>query len=100
MGGGYARFEQATEAGPLVVQHALAAGYCIVTAEAGLESVDPGRRMLGLFATGNMTVEWRGAEAVPYPANVAAPQACQEDQRPAHEPSLAEMMAKAIALLD
>jgi alkaline phosphatase len=100
MGGGYARFDQATDAGPRVVQQAIAAGYRIVTAQAGLEYVEPGRRVLGLFAPGNMTVEWHGAEAVPYPANISAPQSCVEDQRPANEPSLAEMTAKAIALLD
>jgi alkaline phosphatase/streptomycin-6-phosphatase len=100
MGGGAARFDQATDAGPLVIQSALAAGYRVITAQAGLEYLEAGQRVLGLFAPGNMTVEWRGAEAVPYPANVSAPQSCQEDQRPAHEPSLAEMTAKAIALLD
>lgn len=100
MGGGAARFEQATDAGPLVIQQAVAGGYRIVTAEAGMEYLEAGRRVLGLFAPGNMAAEWRGAEAIPYPANVAAPQSCQEDQRPAHEPSLAEMTAKAIALLD
>ncbi len=47
-----------------------------------------------------MTVEWRGAEAIPYPANVATPQTCVEDQRPASEPSLAEMTSTAIARLD
>jgi alkaline phosphatase/streptomycin-6-phosphatase len=100
MGGGAARFEQATDGGPLVTQLALAAGYRIVTAEAGLDYVERGQRVLGLFAPGNMTVEWRGAEAVPYPANVATPQSCKEDQRPANEPSLSRMTAKAIALLD
>jgi alkaline phosphatase/streptomycin-6-phosphatase len=100
MGGGYARFDQATDAGPLVVQQAVSAGYRIITAAAGLEHVEKGHRTLGLFAPGNMTVEWRGAEAIPYPANVSAPQSCQEGQRPEHEPSLAEMTAKAIALLD
>jgi alkaline phosphatase/streptomycin-6-phosphatase len=100
MGGGYARFEQSTDAGPQVVQRALAAGYRIVTSAAGLEYVQPGVQLLGLFAAGNMATEWRGAEAIPYPANVTAPQSCLEDQRPPNEPSLAEMTAKAIALLD
>ena len=101
MGGGYARFDQPTDAGPLVVQHAIAAGYRIVTAASGLEYVRPElqRRLLGLFAAGNMTVEWRGGEALPFPSNTAAPQTCQEDRRPTHEPSLAEMTAKAIELL-
>jgi alkaline phosphatase len=100
MGGGAARFEQATEAGPFVVQQALAAGYRIVTAKSGLEYVEPGRRVIGLFAQGNMSLEWHGAEAIPYPANLAAPQVCQEGQRATHEPSLAEMTDKAIMLLE
>jgi alkaline phosphatase/streptomycin-6-phosphatase len=99
MGGGYARFDQATDAGPLVLQQAIAAGYRIVTAPTGLEYAQPGRRLLGLFTPGNMTIEWRGDEALPYPSNVRAPQVCKEDQRPVNEPSLAEMTAKAIALL-
>jgi alkaline phosphatase/streptomycin-6-phosphatase len=100
MGGGYTRFDQPTDAGPLVVQQAIAAGYRIVSAEAALPYLEPGRRVLGLFAPGNMTVEWKGPDATPYPANVAAPVACQEDQRPDSQPALAEMTAKAIALLD
>lgn len=100
MGGGYARFDQPTDAGPLVVQQAIAAGYRIVTAEAAFDYLTPGRRVLGLFAPGNMTVEWRGADATPYPANIGAPLVCEEGQRPDNQPALAEMTAKAIALLD
>jgi len=47
-----------------------------------------------------MTTEWSGLEALPYPSNVARPQVCREDHRPGGEPSLAEMTAKAIELLD
>jgi len=99
MGGGYARFDQTTDAGPIALRQAIAAGYRIVTAASGLEYAQPGRRLLGLFAPGNMTIEWRGDEALPYPSNVRTPQVCKEDQRPVNEPSLAEMTAKAIALL-
>src|ERR1700730_11893782 len=59
MGGGYRRFDQATDAGPRVIQQAVSAGYRIITAEADLEHAKTGRRTLGLFAPGNMTVEWR-----------------------------------------
>ena len=95
MGGGYTRFDQATDAGPRVVQQALAAGYRIVTAQAGLEYVEPGRRVLGLFAAGNMTVEWRGAEAVPIRQRERAA-VVRGDQRP-NAPSLAEMTARRCA---
>jgi alkaline phosphatase/streptomycin-6-phosphatase len=100
LGGGYARFDQPTDAGPLVLQHAIAAGYHVVTAEAGLDLAQPGGHVLGLFAPGNMTAEWSGAEALPYPSNVKSPQTCEQDRRPTNEPSLAEMTAKAIQLLD
>jgi len=100
MGGGMSRFEQATESGQTVAQSAIAHGYRIITAAAGLEYVKRGERLLGLFAPGNMTTEWSGAEALPYPSNVAHPQTCRTDHRPNHEPSLAAMTAKAIDLLD
>ncbi|HZR25870.1 MAG TPA: alkaline phosphatase [Vicinamibacterales bacterium] len=100
MGGGRSRFEQATDEGPLVLQRAIAKGYRIVTAAAGLEYVQAGQRVLGLFASGNMTTEWNGAEALPYPSNLAHPQICETNHRPANEPSLAEMTTKAIELLD
>jgi alkaline phosphatase len=100
LGGGYSRFEQPTEAGPLVLQSAITHGYRIVTAAAGLEYAVPGQRLLGLFARGNMTTEWIGSEALPYPANVASGQVCTEGHRPENEPSLAQMTTKAIELLE
>jgi len=100
MGGGYSRFEQPTEDGPLVLQDAIAAGYRIVTAAAALDYVRKDQRLLGLFAAANMTTEWKGDEAAPYPSNVKTPQVCRQGQRPDNEPSLAEMTAKAIELLD
>jgi alkaline phosphatase/streptomycin-6-phosphatase len=99
MGGGYARFDQATDDGQLVLQKAMAAGYRIVKAAISLEYAVPGERLLGLFAPGNMTTEWKGAEASPYPGNVSSPEVCQEHQRPPHEPALGEMTAKAIEIL-
>ena len=100
LGGGYARFDQPTDAGPLVLQSAIAQGYRIVTSSAGLEYTERGRRVLGLFTPGNMTLEWSGIEALPYPSNAKNPQVCERDKRPATEPSLAEMTAAAIDLLD
>jgi alkaline phosphatase/streptomycin-6-phosphatase len=101
MGGGAARFEQQpTEDGRLPVQDALARGYRVIGGTAGLPLATPGRKLLGLFASGNMTTEWSGQEALPYPANVARPQVCNENNRPAGQPSLAEMTAKSLELLD
>ncbi len=100
MGGGASRFDQPTDSGQTVLQAAIRKGYRIVTAAPGLEYAAPGQRLLGLFAPGNMTIEWTGAEALPYPSNVSRPQTCGLDQRPRHEPSLAAMTRKAIELLD
>jgi alkaline phosphatase/streptomycin-6-phosphatase len=101
MGGGAARFEQqSTEDGRLPVQDALTRGYRVIGGAAGMPLATPGRKLLGLFAPGNMTTEWSGTEALPYSSNSAKPQVCREDHRPSGEPSLAEMTAKAIELLD
>ena len=101
MGGGSARFDQQrAEDGRLPVQDALKRGYRVIGGAAGLPLATPGEKLLGLFTTGNMTTEWTGEEALPYPSNVAKPQVCREDHRPVGEPSLAEMTAKAIELLD
>ncbi len=100
MGGGRMRFEQATDAGPTVLQAAVSRGYRILSGAPDLPSARRGDRVLGLFAAGNMTTEWSGAEALPYPSNVAHPQRCATDHRPDREPTLAAMTAAAIALLD
>jgi alkaline phosphatase len=101
MGGGAGRFDQQTmEDGRSPIQDALARGYRVIGGAAGLPLATPGRKLLGLFNAGNMTPEWSGQEALPYPANVGHPQVCKEDNRPVGEPSLAEMTAKAIELLD
>jgi alkaline phosphatase len=101
MGGGAARFEQQqTEEGRLPIQDALKRGYRVIGGAAGLPLATPGRKLLGLFAAGNMTTEWSGEEALPYPGNSAKPQVCRQDHRPSGEPSLAEMTAKAIELLE
>jgi alkaline phosphatase len=100
LGGGRARFEQTTDAGHTVLQTAVTAGYEMVTTKPGLDEVRPGRRVLGLFTPGNMTTEWDGQEALPYPSNVTSPQRCEEHHRPAVEPSLADMTTNALRLLD
>src|SRR5262249_1433744 len=98
LGCGAGRFAPQTEAGSTVVDLARTGGYHVVTTAAGLDAAPA--PVLGLFAPGNMDVEWSGAEAIPYPSNVASPQTCTEAVRPAEQPSLAAMTTRAIALLD
>lgn len=97
LGGGLQRFEQKTEAGPSVVDHAKSLGYKFVTDAAGLDSITKGQRVLGLFNSGNMSLEWSGELAQP---GNSGPQKCLENQRPSNEPSLADMTRKALELLD
>jgi alkaline phosphatase len=102
LGGGKQRFDQVIDGGSFigksVIQEAQALGYTVVTDAAGLASVTPGQPVLGLFNSGNMSLEWTGQLAQPFPGS--GPQRCSEDQRPSKEPSLAEMTTKALALLD
>jgi alkaline phosphatase/streptomycin-6-phosphatase len=98
LGGGASRFAQSTEAGSTVAEVARTNGYHVIGTADELESATA--PVLGLFATGNMNAEWSGAEAIPYPSNIANPQTCTETGRPSNEPSLAAMTTKTIALLD
>ena len=104
LGGGRGRFEQTISGGPdtgkTVVQSAQAKGYQLRHRRRRPER---GRRtaskpVLGLFNTGNMSLEWSGPAASLGKGN--APVACTENQRPANEPSLAAMTDKAIDLLE
>ncbi len=100
MGGGKQRFDQATVAGPSVLQQAQDAGYQVATDQSGLDAARSDTPFLGLFAPGNMDLEWTGPLAAPYPGPAAT--ACTESNsaRPATEPHLPDMTAKAIDLLD
>lgn len=102
LGGGKARFDQIIDGGPYkgksVLDSAIDQGYTVVTDAAGLGSTTPGQRVLGLFTAGNMSLEWSGQLALPFPGS--GPQTCLENQRPANEPSLADMTSKALQLLD
>jgi alkaline phosphatase len=103
LGGGRGRFEQTITGGPdagkTVVQSAQGKGYQYVTDAAGLGGVTSANKpVLGLFNAGNMTVEWAGPAASLGKGN--APVACTETNRPANEPSLADMTTKALSLLD
>ena len=55
--------------------------------------------VLGLFNKGNMSLEWSGPSATLGKGNTPSVP-CNENQRPANEPSLSAMTDKAIDLLD
>lgn len=100
LGGGQSRYTQTIDGGPYagqtVFQAAIALGYQIVGNRAGMLAATPGQKLLGLFTPSNMSVQWTGLPAANPPSG---PQRCVENQRPANEPSLAEMTKKAIQLL-
>jgi alkaline phosphatase/streptomycin-6-phosphatase len=104
LGGGRARFDQTATGGPdvnkTVIQSAQRQGYTVVFDAASMAAVDSDR-VLGLFNAGNMSLEWSGLQATAFPGSgFPAGQTCLENQRPSNEPSLADMTAKAIDLLD
>jgi alkaline phosphatase len=102
LGGGRNRFTATIGSGPdtgkTVVESAQAKGYQYVTDAAGLSAATSGKPVLGLFNTGNMSLEWTGPAAATGKGNAPAP--CTEGQRPANEPALATMTQKALDLLD
>lgn len=101
LGGGRQRFEQAISSGPLqgrtVIAKAEQLGYQEVSNEEQLKEAKPGARILGLFAPGNMSLEWSGDAAAVYPGS--GPQRCRRGKRNSNEPALAEMVNAALRLL-
>ncbi len=104
MGGGLQRYQQIIDGGPdegkNVIASAEAQGYKLITNAQELTEVhlEPQQRLLGLFNDGNMSMEWSGDPAIPYPGS--GPQKCKEFVRPANEPGLLSMMMKTIRLLE
>ncbi|HEY4278007.1 MAG TPA: alkaline phosphatase [Conexibacter sp.] len=117
LGGARAKYMQTLDnSTDTVLDYAQDNGYTYVSNAAGLdaiESLDGDRKVLGLFHDSNMTTEfrplfartdkWLTDNAATLDRNVnggGTDVRCQEDQRPASEPSLAAMTSKAIELLD
>ena len=88
LGGGRARFEQATDAGPTVLDGAAAKSFNVITDARGLAAARPGKPLLGRFTTGDMTMEWDGPIAVPGDGTPA--QRCDTNHRRSNEPSLVD----------
>ncbi|MFG2286369.1 alkaline phosphatase [Streptomyces sp. NPDC048595] len=103
LGGGKQRFDQKITEGPYkgmtVAEQARKLGYEIVTDKPGLQGVKGGKPVLGLFAPGNVPVEWTGKPAA---VGGTDPQRCTtgNPQRPAGTPALDEQATKAIQLLE
>lgn len=103
MGGGKDRFDQTvTEGrhkGRTVTEQARKAGYRLVTDKKGLASAAPGKPLLGLFAPGDVPVEWTGKLAA---KGGTEPQRCttSNPERPAATPALERQTTKAIELLE
>lgn len=103
LGGGKARYDQIITGGPdtgkTVIQSAVDKGYTVVTTANDLSSVSSNtKHVLGLFSPSHMSLEWAGDLAAPFPGS--GPQKCEEDQRPAEQPSLEAMTRKAIDMLE
>ncbi|MEU8540314.1 alkaline phosphatase [Streptomyces sp. NPDC048717] len=103
LGGGKQRFDQKVTDGAFkgltVTEQAQKLGYQVVTDDAGLKNVKADRPVLGLFAPGNVPVEWTGKPAA---VGGTDPQRCvtANPKRPATTPSLADSATKAIQLLE
>ena len=106
LGGGRGRFDATggliqggPDNGKTVQQSAQRQGYKVISTATELAQLrSSSLPVLGLFNAGNMTTEWSGPSAVPGDG-VPAHQ-CNTGNRPSNEPSLADMTAKAIQLLD
>jgi alkaline phosphatase len=102
LGGGRARWEQTLDdATGTVLDYAQSKGYRYVTDSTGLADVTSIKRkpLLGLFNAGNMTTQFAPLIAGPTPGTGSTTTRCDENNRPANEPSLAAMTEKSIQLL-
>lgn len=101
LGGGKTRYDQVIDGGPSVSRTVTAAasmlGYQIAGDRSGLLAAGPDRRLLGLFAAANMSMQWTGPPAAK-PAS--GPQRCTETMCPTSEPSLADTKYKALPMLE
>ncbi|MFE0106100.1 alkaline phosphatase [Streptomyces sp. NPDC059009] len=106
LGGGKQRFDQkvtdGTYKGLTVTEQAEKLGYQVVKNDkelAAVKSVKGGKPVLGLFAPGNVPVEWTGKAAA---KGGTDPQRCttSNPNRPAGTPALEDQASKAIKLLE
>ncbi|SEP62134.1 alkaline phosphatase [Microlunatus flavus] len=106
MGGGAASFAEKATAGKYkgltLADQAKARGYRVITTDGELKSVakaDQKKPLLGLFADGNLPVQWTGPAATKDGA-LADPARCKQNpDLPPAQPQLAAMTSKSISLL-
>lgn len=102
-GGGKQRFDQKVTDGRYkgltVTEQAKKLGYQVVTDSASMKGAKAGKPVLGLFAPGNVPVEWTGKPAA---VGGTDAQRCvtSNPARPSGTPSLADSATKAIQLLE
>lgn len=102
LGGGLSRFNQATDAGPTVLDYAKnTKGYSFVGNAAELDGVSSVKNgpVIGLFANGNMTPRYSPLVATPPPGSGSDSTRCTPADR-GTQPTLGAMTKKAIKLLD
>jgi len=102
LGGGAKYFDQTVKAGKFagktVLDQAKSAGYQVVNTAADLDAAKPGKPLLGLFAAGNLPVNWTGPAAK---QGGTPPTRCTPNPAlPKTQPKLADQTRKAISLLD
>ncbi|PKV90326.1 alkaline phosphatase [Amycolatopsis echigonensis] len=102
LGGGSKYFEQKATAGQFkgkpVLEQAKAAGYTVANTADDLAKARPGTPLLGLFAPGNLPVNWTGPKAA---QGGTAPTRCTPNPAlPKTQPKLVAQTRKALQLLD
>ncbi len=107
MGGGAKSFYQTATAGRFkgltLAQRAQVQRYQIVTDAAGMEGLtkaNQNKPVLGVFASGNLPVQWTGPKATSDGATKDAVRCTPNPDLPAGQPQLAAMTTKSIALLN
>lgn len=102
LGGGMTSFGQTVKAGEFqgrtVIQQAQASGYTIATDTASMLTADNSKKLLGVFAGGNMDLEWTGPTPTP---TGTTPQRCATNAaRSSSQPHLGEMARVALERLN
>lgn len=102
LGGGAKYFDQKATAGQFkgkpVLEQAKAAGYTVVNTADDLAKARPGKPLLGLFAPGNLPVNWTGPKAT---QGGTAPTRCTANPAlPKTQPKLVAQTQKALQLLE
>ncbi len=107
MGGGATTFAETATAGRYkgltLAQQAQVRNYQTITDAAGLDALtraDQTKPVLGLFAPGNLPVQWTGPAATKDGGAKPAVSCAPNPALPATQPQLSQMTAKSIQLLD